>query len=244
MKKIFVFIFSIFSLFSCQEDCVESPGKIITQEFEVDAFSKLIVMNGLEVHLTQGTTQKVLVRAGEHKMDNVYFKVTDNTLEVKADGSCLLSENYDPILVYITAPNLTSIRNSGEFTIYSDGILTYPSLSLVSEDYQSSYLNYGNFDLQIDNEHIEVVSNGFSNIKIVGQTENLFLGYYSGLGKFDGSQLQAQEVDFFHRGENTLKVKPIQRLTGDIYAMGDIISNTHPPVVEVVEHYTGKLKYQ
>lgn len=244
MRKIYTLFLFFLLLHACKEDCIENPGRIITQEFEVEPFHKLIVMNGVEVHITKGDIQNVIVKAGEHKMDNIYFKVTDNTLEVKADGSCLLSENYDPILVYITAPNLTSIRNSGEFTIYSDGILAYPSLSLVSEDYQSSYLNYGNFDMQIDNEHIEVISNGFSNIKLVGQTNHLFLGYYSGLGKFDGSELQAQEVDFFHRGENTLKVKPIQRLTGDIYAMGDMISYTHPPVVEVIEHYTGKLKYQ
>lgn len=244
MRNIYTLFLFFLLLQGCKEDCIENPGRIITHEFEVEPFNKLIVMNGVEVHITEGDVQNVIVKAGEHKMDNIYFKVTNNTLEIKADGSCLLSENYDPILVYITAPMLTSIRNSGEFTIYSDAVLTYPSISLLSEDYQNSYLNYGNFDLHIDNEHIEVVSNGFSNIKIVGQTQNLFLGYYSGLGKFDGTDLQAQEVDFFHRGENTLKVKPIQRLTGNIYAMGDLISYHHPTVVEVVEHYTGRLKYE
>lgn len=234
----------LFLLISCSKDCVEKSGKWVEQDFEVENFSKIIVNHGVELHILDGEIQRVTVKTGENKLDNIYFSVQNDTLEIDADSPCLFSENYDPIQVYITSPNVNFIRNSGEFTIYSDNTLNYSNLELISEDYQSHYSNYGNFDINVNTENLYVVSNGYSNFYISGNVNTLTLGFYSGLGRFDGKNLVAQQVEFYHRGSNSILVNPIQSLRGNLYSTGDIISYNHPEIVEVTQHYSGKLIYK
>jgi len=244
MKNILYIFFVILSFNSCKKECIETPGKSVEREFEVPAFTKIIVFQGVEVHIIDSPIQKIVVKTGINRLNNIFFQVIDATLEIKSDDSCGINPTKDPIKVFIFSPIISSIRNSGEYTIYSDGILTYPSIELISEDFQSNYLNIGNFQLEIQNQDVSVISNGYSNIQIKGFTNYLYLGYFSGLGKFEGKEFLVNQIEFYHRGENNLKVNPIQSLKGQFYSVGNLISYNHPPIVLTSEHYTGKLVFE
>ena len=219
-------------------------GEIVQQEIAVTHFDKIIINLGVTAVLQMGSTHKLVIETGENRLDNVHVSIENGQLEIQADALCMAAANFDPVKVYITSPNITSIRNSSEFGIFSTGILTYPNLLLLTENHQSDFLNIGNFDLQIQNNSISVTSNGISNIKLSGTTTNLHLGYYTGIGKFEGADLEAQNITVYHRGENTLKVNPQESLVGDIISIGDVVSYSHPPIIEVVEHYHGRLLFE
>lgn len=244
MKKTTYIIFILIAVFSCSKDCNEAMGKIVQHEVEVASFSEIIVGSGVEMIIKEGSQQAVIIETGENKLDNVYVTVTDGILNLEADGFCVTTINLDPVKIYVTSPNITSIRNASEYTISSDGFLTFPSIKLLVENYNSDYLTIGNFDLKINNNSIAITSNNLANIYIIGETNNLHLGYYSGIGKFEGKDLIAQNVDVYHRGENTLSVNPQVALTGDILSVGDVISYNHPTLVEVAEHYEGQLIFE
>jgi len=216
-------------------------GSIVQQEIEVVYFDKIIVNTGIELIIKEDDTQIVVIETGENKLDNVSVSVVDNVLEVQADDKCLLSVSLEPVKVYVSSPNIISIRNSSEYTISSDGMLTYPSLTLLTENDDNDYLNIGNFDIQVNNQSVHIVSNGLSNTFLSGNTQNLEVSYYGGIGRFEGKDLLAQNVHFFHRAENTLKVNPQESLTGDIYSIGNVVSYNNPPLVDVTEHYEGRL---
>ncbi|HHB52771.1 MAG TPA: hypothetical protein ENK75_07040 [Saprospiraceae bacterium] len=160
---------------------------------------------------------------------------------MEADATCMLSGSYAPAKVYVSSPLITSIRNASESQIVSEGILHYPELTLLVEDDESNSLNVGDFDIQIDNHKLYVVSNGIANCYVSGTTDQLILGYYNGIGRFEGEQLVAKEVHVFHRAENTLRVYPTEILRGDLYSIGNLVSYYHPPVVDVTAHYEGRL---
>ena len=244
MKKILLLLLG-FALFvgACSKECTESLGAIVQQEVEVEHFDKIIVNSGISLVIKQNENQKVIVKTGENKLDNVHVLVENGTLSIEADPLCITSPDLDPVTVIINSPNICSIRNASEYSIVSDGVLIYPNLNLISENYNSDYLNIGNFDLEIDSEKLTVVSNNITNIKVKGHVNELKLGYFSGIGKFEGRELIAEKVSMHHRGENTLFVNPQQELIGDIFSIGDVFSYNHPPVVSVIEHYEGELHF-
>jgi hypothetical protein len=216
-------------------------GAIVQQEIEVTYFDKIILHTGIELIIKESAIQSVIIETGKNKLDNVYVNVLDDVLELEADDRCLLSASLDPVKVIVCSPNIKSIRNSSEFGVYSDGVLGFPVLSLLTENHDNEYLNIGNFYLQINNQSLKVVSNGISNVSVSGITENLDVLYYGSIGRFEGKDLIARNVHFHHRAENTLQVNPQESLKGDLYSIGDVISYNHPPLVEVIEHYEGQL---
>lgn len=244
MKKHIYITLLVLTFFSCSKDCNESKGKIVQQEVEVSFFSKIIVHSGVELIVKDDVMQRVVVETGEHKLDNVSVLVEDDILHLEADSFCVTTINLDPVKVYVTSANITSIRNASEYTISSDGVLTYPEIKLLVENHESDYLTIGNFDLKVNNNSIQVTSNNLANVCITGQTNNLNLGYYSGIGRFEGENLVAQHVYIHHRGENTLTINPQLTLTGDILSVGNVISYNHPETVDVEEHYEGRLIFE
>lgn len=242
-KLIFLFLW-VPLLHSCTKECVEDPGIEIEKEITAPAFTKLIVNHGVEVFITDGNTPKIWVKTGENKLDNVFFEVNNSILEIKADSPCMFAPNYESIKVYITSPLLTSIRNSGEFTIHSLGVLHYPVLELLVEDFNSNYSSIGDIDLEVDNQQVRVTSNGFGNITLRGKTDYLNLFYAAGVGKFEGKNLISREIIFFHRGENNLSVFPVQSLRGDLYSVGNLLSYNHPTLENVNQYFSGKLIYE
>ncbi len=243
MHKTIWIILIILSI-SCEKECTEAMGTIVQQEIVTDYFDKIIVNSGIELIIQDSSSQKVIIETGENKLDNVYISVDNDVLELQADGSCFLNPSFEAVRVYVNSPNITSIRNSSEYTISSDGVLNYPELKLLTENNQNEYANFGDFYLTVSNNKITVISNGMSIIQISGSTNTLKLYYYNGIGKFEGKDLIVQSVDLFHRGDNSLKVNPQQSLTGEIYSTGNVLSYNHPSVVEVLEHYTGKLIFE
>ncbi len=231
-------------LFSCKEECNETAGNIIQKEITVSSFDKIIVNSGIQLTIKESVEQKLLIEAGENRFDNVHAIVTDNTLELQADASCFFNPTLDAVNVIINCPNLSLIRNASEYEIVSDGILSFPNLQLISEDHESDYSNFGNFNLGLNTDKLIVISNGLSVINVTGNTTELGLHYFSGIGKFEGQNLIAEHVTVYHRGDNSLKVNPQQSLQGDIYGTGDLISYNRPPIVAVSEHFMGELIFE
>lgn len=243
MKKIVLF-FLIVSFISCDKECSEELGTLVSKKYSVEEFNQVIANIGIELTIMEASEQKVIVNTGENRLNNFHISVTDGVLELQADPACSLRPSLDPVKVTISTPNLTQIRNSSEYTIKSAGVLNFPSLGILTENYQSDYTNLGEFDLEVNSENIHVASNGLARIKIKGTTTNLRLSYYAGIGKFEGKDLIAQHVIVYHKGENKLEVNPQLSLEGDLYATGDLISYKHPETVEVTQHFFGKLVFK
>ena len=98
--------------------------------------------------------------------------------------------------------------------------------------------------MRVENQDLNIISNNVSNFILTGTTNNLFINFASGQGKFEGENLIAQNIGIFHRGTNKMIVNPIQQITGEIRSSGNVISVNRPPLVDVDEFYTGKLIFK
>lgn len=248
MKKI-IYIISFFLIFACDSensgDCFNNTGSIIQQEVIVDAFDNVLVNRDIELIIKEGSEQKVVIETGENLLINVDAIVTDGRLTLTDNNTCNYTREYGVTKVFITSPNINKIRSSTQYDISSDGVLTYPSLTILSEDFGApETITSANFNLQIDNNSFQVVFNNLSNCFVSGKTENLNVKFAAGTSRFEGQNLAAQKVFVSNRGSNDMIVNPQQEITGKILGIGDVILVNTPPIIDVEEVYIGRLLFK
>ncbi|MCF8274003.1 MAG: DUF2807 domain-containing protein [Flavobacteriaceae bacterium] len=248
MKKI-IYIAFIILVFSCNSDnagdCFQTSGDIIQQEISLDAFDKILVNRDVELIIKDGITQNVVIETGKNLLNDVEAIVVGGKLILSDNNNCNYVRDYGITKVYVTSPNITEIRSSTQYDISSNGVLRYPSLTILSEDFNApDTFTVGNFRLQIDNLNFNIVFNNLSNCYISGKTNHLNVTYASGTSRFEGRNLMAQNVYIWNRSSNDMILNPIQKITGKISGTGDVICMNHPPIVEVEEQYKGRLIFE
>ncbi len=249
MKKL-IYILWIGLLFACNgenvPDCFQNAGDIVEQEFEVANFTKITVNPRIELILSQGPTQQVIVQTGEYLLPDIDVRVEGERLRLFNDNACNLTRDYGITKVFVTAPNITEIRNGSSLTVSSLGVLNYDNLRLVSEDFsnQDDLNTSGNFDIEVNSQNIDVVINNLSSVFISGTVDSLYVGYFSGDARFEGRDLIAQDVEIYQRSSNDMIINPQQSIIGEIRSTGDVILVNTPPIVEVQQFYTGQLIYE
>ena len=248
MKNIIhIFIFSL--IFACDRenagDCFQETGIVIQQEIMVDAFDKILVNRDVELIVKEGSEQKVVVETGKNLLNDVEAVVTDGKLTLTDNNTCNYVREYGITKVYITSPNITEIRSSTQYDISSDGVLTYPSLTILSEDFGfvGSFTS-ANFYLEVDNETLRFTFNNLSNAYISGTTNNLNVTFASGTSRFEGRNLVAQNVNISNRSSNNMVVNPQQQITGKISGIGDVICVNTPGTIDVEVVYKGQLIFE
>lgn len=246
LRKIFV-ISIIQLLFSCNGDnidnCFQNSGDIITKEFDLGEFEKITVFERVELILIDGDEYKVQLETGEYLQNDIDAKVEDGRLILTNDNACNLTREYGITKFYVTAPNITEIRNGSGLTVSSQNVLNYPNLTLISEDYEEEdkYHTDGHFDLNLNSQTVNIVINNLSHTWLRGKTYKLVAQFFSGDAKLDARNFVAQEIEFYHRGTNDMIFNPQLSIKGDIYSAGDVLLMHTPSIVEVEEFYTGRL---
>ena len=248
MKRLYYILIGIV-LVSCSSetawDCIQSAGKIIQVETSVTEFSAIIVNRDIELIVNQGIEHGVVIETGENLLSDIEVKVVDGELQLIDNNTCNFVRDYGITKVYVTAPNLTRIRNSSQFTVSSPGILTYEDLTLIAENFADpESFAIGDFSLHINNSKIQIVSNNIGSFYIKGSTQDLNIGFFAGSGRFEGGELIAKNVIVYHRGNNDMVVNPQLSLMGELFGTGNLIAVNRPPTVNVEQFYIGELIFE
>ncbi|GAA4277126.1 head GIN domain-containing protein [Aquimarina mytili] len=245
MRKVYYILLS-FLVFGCNSedasDCFQRTGDIIKTEVEVSDFTKILVNPNVELILKQGEITSVIIETGDNLLNEVSAIVEGEELVLSDTNDCAFFRDFNQTKVFVTAPNITSIRSATQFNVSSNGVLNYDSLSLFSEDFNETGGNTnGIFNLDVNSKTLSVVGNNIASFFISGTVEMLNVNLASGTGRFEGADLVSEHVTIFHRGTNKIIVNPQQSIRGEIRSTGDVISINQPAIVEVEQFFTGKL---
>ncbi len=249
MKKWNVLYLLVF-LISCNgenaPDCFQNAGDLIRVEVAVDDFSSITVFERLNLVLRQGEEQRVEIESGEFLINEISAEVENDRLIVRNENSCNFVRDFGISTIYVTSPNITSIRSSTGLLISSDGVLQYPNLTLFAESFlePEAETTDGSFDLTLDSEEISVVVNGIAFFRLRGSTENLDIVVAAGDSRIEADELLADSITLNHRGSNDIIVNPQQSLTGTIRGTGDVVSVNVPEIVDVQEIFNGRLIFR
>lgn len=240
MKKLSILI--LFLIFGCSKpsDCFESAGNEVKKEFSIASFDKIKVYKGLNLVITQGTTQKIEVKTGENLIDNIEVKIENGLLILKDNSSCNWVREYGQTTIYVTTPTLTDIICKTEKTISSNGILTFPILRLNATDLTDGAAT-GDFNIQIDNNQLVIETNNVANFYISGKTKDLQASFYEGNGRIEAANLLADNINVYHRGSNDMILNPQIKMTGKMVSTGNIICKNPNVINEVLALFEGKV---
>ena len=243
MKKILGLIVMLIFL-SCSEDgpdCFKSQGDLETQEISVVEFTQINISEGIELIVKESAEQTVELTMGKNLINDIKFEVADGELKITNENGCDMLRNYHSAKVFVTTPVLEKIYSSSQYSIKSDGVLTYPELTLESgiiEDTPASI-----FELQIENELLKVNDNISSVFKISGSSAKLEINFWGSNGRFEGENFIVEDVFVNHRSTNDIIVFPVHSVKGAIRSTGNLVLKNVPPVIEVEQLYTGHIVY-
>ncbi|WP_422350340.1 head GIN domain-containing protein [Flagellimonas sp.] len=227
-------------------DCFQNAGDLTRRTVELSNFTKITVFENINLVLSEGDTQKVEIATGEFLQNEVSAKVSGNRLILENANGCNFIRDYGLTTIHVTSPNIEEIRSSTGLLISSDGVLSYPNLSLISESFinPETETTDGSFDLNLNSTSVSVVVNGIAYFKLRGTTTNLNVNIAAGDSRVEAENLVAENVSVSHRGTNDILVNPQQRISGSIRSTGDVVSINRPPEVDVEEIFNGRLIFR
>lgn len=248
MKKV-VLVIMFFLVLSCNSedtlDCIQTAGDIIQVDYDLEAFDKITILQRSQLFISEGDFS-ITLETGENLVNDIDIRVYNNRLIIENNNGCNLNRNYGITKVYVSAPNISEIRNSSGLKIVSQNTLTFNSLTLLSEDLEEDdgFHTDGDFELDLDVQHLTIIQNNLSNFFLNGQVENLDLNFLFGDGRFEGRNLVVQNATVYHRGTNDIIINPQLEITGSLLSTGNMIVVNTPPIVNVEELYTGQVIFE
>lgn len=135
MKASFYYIRSIFfavlimlsaTTFLAQKS--NGNGNVVEQERNFSGFDAIEVSTGVDVILSQGSTEKVVVKTDAGYQDNVLIKKSGSTLSIRVNGG----RNFNPKVldVYITVKDLSKLTAHAGSDVESSGKLSLGDLEV------------------------------------------------------------------------------------------------------------------
>jgi len=143
--------------------CEEGFGSTTTEEIFVDEFTGIKLSTDAQVYLAQGEELEVLVKGQRNIIDELETSVRNDVWEIEFDN-CV--DDSDVLRIFITAPALTSITNSGSGKIRSEDILQMEELEI---DNNGS----GSIVLSIEVDQINGRNSGSGKVELEGVATTL-----------------------------------------------------------------------
>jgi hypothetical protein len=124
MKNIYIAIFiyiagtAIICFSSCNFDCIQGSGHLISQTGKIDAFTRLEVSAGIKINLKQDSSSVLKITADDNLLKHIKISVENGVLHISSKTNIC---NKNKIVIDLGIRNLEEIRSSGEVEIVSIG---------------------------------------------------------------------------------------------------------------------------
>lgn len=244
LKHLFRLVIVFFMLTSCDSEtansCVRTSGSIVKHQIEdLPTFNRIRIEEGIELILAQSTEHKIEVEAGSNLINDISVEVIDQELVIKSNISCNWLREYASAKAYVTFVELNQIYSVSQYKVHSDQLLSFDHVELASGVYQEGVSS--EFELKIQSNHLTIQSNDASYFKISGNSNTMYVAFWAGVPRIEAPNFKVNIIDVFQRSSNDMILHPINEIRGNIYSTGDIILTNTPNLIDVQQHYTGKL---
>jgi hypothetical protein len=210
---------AIFLLHSCIIDLgptIYGDGDVVTRDRQVEPFNILKVSAGIDVFITQGDHEALVVEADENLHEVILTEVTDNALKVYTEHNIRHAEAKK---VHVTYKNLSSIRISSAGDVEGVNRMQADELSI-------SLSSAGDLKLELDARRIDIDVSSSGDASLSGTTDELDADL-SSAGELRAFSLEAKKcrVDVSSAGDAWVNASEELDMSsssaGDIYYMGN-----------------------
>lgn len=230
------FFFSIitsWTLTGCLFHVDLGSGNLITRSVETPAFDRVDTRSFLDVEVTPGSAQAILVTCDDNLQDNIDVFVDGGTLVFDSVGS--LNIHASPgCKAQVTAPALNAARSRGSGNLNISG-LTCTEMYLETN-------GSGDIDYSGQCAQMHVATTGSGDVLLQGQSNDLSLES-RGSGDVDAGNWLAQTVSAQTYGSGDLSVNAQLSIIASTRGSGDIDISGQAPQRQVSSSGSGDVLF-
>ena len=120
--------------------CVDGDGQIVTETLDLDEFTGINLNLPIEVILSQGDVQEVIVEGKQNIIDELELDVRNRIWDIETKD-CV--RNIGNMKIFITIPEITDLAIAGSGEIFGDNIFLVGDVELM-------IAGSGNMDLAME----------------------------------------------------------------------------------------------
>ncbi|WP_196896199.1 GIN domain-containing protein [Aureivirga marina] len=239
----FLFLITLFSSCAAEDigECFYNSSDIREYDFDLTSFDEVIVNENISLEVKFGFEKKLIVKTSENRIENFTHFIEDGKLVLNMEETCNLTRNLKATNITLITDHLTKIENNTQYKIYSTQILFFPNLTLSTLEEGNSGLAVGTFDLKVNCLSLNIFGVEFADFSIEGRTENLNIAFFSGAPFLDGKNLISKNTSIRQESTNDILLHPIDKISGTIHSLGNIILYNTPEEIDILELYKGKV---
>jgi hypothetical protein len=220
------------SLSSCNFDIsigqVDGNGNVVTEERNVSDFTKVKGSAGIDVYLTEGTENKIVVEADENLMDLIETEVEGGKLRIRSNQNIGRAKAKK---VHVTYVSLTSVEASSGADVIGNSVIKSESLNLDSS-------SGADLELEILSKEVYAETSSGSDMKLSGKATTLRAKASSG-SDLNAKELMVVTCNADASSGADIKVNVKERLTAEASSGGDVHYYGDPAAVSNNSGSTG-----
>jgi hypothetical protein len=227
-----LFVATLFS--SCAVDMfnkVSGNRNVVTENRDTkEDFTKIRVSNGLELHLFQGSKNKISVEADENLQEIIITEVKDGVLKIYAEKNIWKSKARK---VYVTFKSLESLTATSGSDVYTKETIKVDNIKI-------STTSGADINISIDANSIETSATSGSDLEVSGTANNHITKATSG-ASIEAYQLRSKNVTAKVTSGADINVYASESLNAKATSGGDIDFRGNPKNVDKKESSGGDI---
>lgn len=219
-------------LASASAHSVKGEGAVTQRTIEVAAFHGIVVEGAIDVVLTPGQQQQVVVEAQANLIDLVRTKVADGVWTIST------TEGYStdkPFIVHITAPVVDDVAIRGSGDVHGEGTFQADGVKLSIE-------GSGDIQLAYNARNVTAAVRGSGDMQLSGKCDVLAVAV-QGSGDVLAKELKANSATASSAGSGDIAVFALKSLVATTAGSGDIVYCGDPSQVQKQSAGSGEIRH-
>lgn len=221
---------------SCSHDnCPLRAGDPITQDRDLPPFTSITLDAKVNLVLTQDTVQHVRISAGKNLADGIKTTVDGQTLSIKENNPCLLSDPSEWSTVYISSPRLQTL------TYYGSGNVTSTNTLQASVFTVDCWTGVAKINLSVHAGQVNaLVRNESVTVTLTGAADSAYI-YCGEAGSVDLTGMPTTAAGIDSKSVRDIYVDASHAVHANITYSGNVYYKGNPSVLDAFIVGSGRL---
>ncbi|MCF6308476.1 MAG: DUF2807 domain-containing protein [Flavobacteriaceae bacterium] len=230
--KIILVLFLVTSLVSCQFGQTKGNGNVVTEERNVTAdFDKVRGSSGIDVYLTKGTENKIVVEADENLQDIIETNISNGKLTIRTSQNIGWAKAKK---VHVTYVSLTSIEASSGADVIGNSVIRSENLSLNAS-------SGSDLEVEVFSKNITAESSSGADLNVSGKANYLDASASSG-SDLNAKKLQVVTCSAKASSGASISVNVKDKLNAKASSGGDVKYYGDPVSVTKKDGHSGSIR--
>ena len=212
---------------------IEGNGKVVKEERKVSDFKGVAVNNGINLLLSQGTTEKVVVETDENVLPYIRTDVSDGVLRIGVKGNINSTKCMN---VYVTVKELNSLEAGSGSRIKTENKIQAGNLKV-------SASSGTNMVAEFDCSNLDVSASSGSSVVISGSAKSIAADSSSGSAVV-APDMKAEKGDISASSGSAVVVQVTKELKANASSGGHITVTGNPSVRDTDSSSGGSVHFK